>query len=215
MISVLQRATVSFKLVMNTLALALHSWMSDLCNRAGRAGDSILGGCLKSCFLYSPSLQHKLFLSAKLFHSLFQIHGQTQSEVAATPWRVCFCEQQFKFSTGYQYECLSEVSVAHFRGETFLILAMIIGEYGYASSALVRTRIVPLDSGELGDQETIQEVGKICTNLTYSVGTAQESIKLLLSVESLMGNKMPFFHFKSYIASVPFRIQLIGQPSKM
>ena len=183
-------------------------------NRAGRAGDSIFGGCLKSCFLDSPSLQNKLFLKAKLFHSLFQIHGQTQSEVAATPWKVCFCEQQFKFGTGYQYECLSEVSVAHFRGETFLILAMIVGEYGYASSALVRTRIAPFDSGELGDQQTIQEVGKICTNLTYSVGTAQESIKLLLSVESLMGNKMPLSSLKVTLCPCPFGFNLSDNPPK-
>ena len=91
---------------------------------------------------------------------------------------------------------------------------MIVGEYGYASSALVRTRIAPLDSGELGDRQTIQEVGKICTNLTYSVGTAQESIKLLLSVESLMGNKMPLSSLKVTLRPCPFGFNLSDNPPK-
>ena len=120
---------------------------------------------------------------------------------------------RFKPRLMIQYECLSEVSVAHFRGETFLILAMIVGEYGYASSALVRTRIAPFDSGELGDRQTIQEVGKICTNLTYS-GTAQESIKLLLSVESLMGNKMPLSSLKVTLRPCPFGFNLSDNPPK-
>ena len=103
-------------------------------NRAGKAGDSIFGGCLNSCYLKTLSLQHKMVLTPKTFSSLFEINRQTQSEVAASPQKVCFCDghQLTEGSIGYNYHCLSESSVSHFRGETFHVLAMIVGEYGCA-----------------------------------------------------------------------------------
>ena len=55
---------------------------------------------------------------------------------------------------------------------------MIVGEYGCVSPALVRTVIAPGNSGELEEQQSVQELGKMCANLTYSVRTSQESIKL-------------------------------------
>ena len=94
---------------------------------------------------------------------MFQIHGQTQSDVAASPQKICFCDQdQFEGSVEYNYHCISEASILQFRGEIFLIHAMIVGEYGYASPALVRTVIAPGNSGELQEQQSIQELGKMC-----------------------------------------------------
>ena len=140
-------------------------------NRAGKAEDSIFGGCLHSCYLAPPfSLQHSMILTPKIISSLFQIREQTQSEVAASPHKICICDRdQFERSVGYNYNCLSKASIALYRGETFHVLAMIVGEYGYASPALVRTVIAPDSSGELGQQQNIQELGKMCENLTYSV----------------------------------------------
>ena len=56
--------------------------------------------------------------------------------------------------------------IAHFQGETFHVLAIAVGQYAYASPSLVRTRIAPGNSGELGGQQNIQEVGNKCGNLT-------------------------------------------------
>jgi len=54
-------------------------------NRARKAGDSIFGGCLNSCYTYlkTLSLQHKVIPTPQI-SSLFQIHERTQLEVAAT-----------------------------------------------------------------------------------------------------------------------------------
>ena len=38
-------------------------------------------------------------------------------------------------------------------------------EYGYASAALVPTVIAPGNSGELGEQQSVQEIGNMYINL--------------------------------------------------
>ena len=124
-------ATVSFKLATSTT----HRWMLELIvmegNQAGKAGDFILGGYLDSCYLATYSLQHKMILTLKIFSSLFQIHGQMQSEVAACPQKVCFCEKiSLKGMLGITTTVYLK-SVSQFRRETFHLLAMTVDEYGY------------------------------------------------------------------------------------
>ena len=184
-------------------------------NRAGKAGDSIFGGCLNSCYQKTFSLQHNIILAPKIFSSLFQINGQTQSEVAASPHKVCFCDgDQLEVSVGYNYHCLSEGSTSPFRGETFHVLAMIVGDYGYASPALVRTVIAPGDSGELGEQQSIQDLGKKCANLTYSVRTPQESLNLQLKIESLTDNQMHTTILNISFRPCPLGFNLSDNPPK-
>ena len=184
-------------------------------NRAGKAGDSIFGGCLSSCYLTMLSPLHKTILRPKLFSSLFQIHGQTQSEVAAIPHKVCLCDgDQLEGSVGYKYHCISDAIIAQFRGETFHVLAVIVGDYGYASPALVRTVIAPGDAGELGEQQSIQELGKKCANLTYSVRTPQESLNLQLEIESLTDNQMHLTLLNISFRPCPLGFNLSDTPSK-
>ena len=85
-------------------------------NKAGRAGDSIFGGCLESCYLKTPSIQ-PFFLTFEVFQSLFQIDGAfTQSEVAANTHKICFCVQYLEVSSSVD-------EIAGFKGETLHILA--------------------------------------------------------------------------------------------
>ena len=184
-------------------------------NRAGKAGDSIFGGCLNACYLETLSPLHQTILRPKFFSSLFKICRQTQSEVAAIPQKVCFCgRDQFEGNVGYDYHCISEFSIAQFRGETFHVPAMVVGEYGYASPALVRTVIAPGDSGELEEQQSIQELGKKCANVTYSVRTIQESLILHLSVEGLMDDDMPHTILNVSFRPCPLGFTLSGNPPK-
>ena len=74
--------------------------------------------------------------------------------------------------------------IAGFKGQTLHILTMAVGQYGFASPAFVCTRIASDNSAELGDRQSIQELGNECGNLTYSVRTSQQSIQLHLSVET-------------------------------
>ena len=184
-------------------------------NRAGKAGDSIFGGCLNSCYQTLLLPTRRQLLTAKTFSSLFQIHGQTESEVATSPHKICFCDtDKFEGSVGYTYHCLSETSTVHFRGEIFHVLAMIVGEYGYASPGIVRTMIAPGNSGELEEQQSIQELGKMCANLTYTVRSSQESIRLYLSVESLTDNEMPLAILNISFRPCPLGFNLSDSPPK-
>jgi len=91
---------------------------------------------------------------------------------------------------------------------------MIVGKYGYASPALVRTVIAPGNSGELQEQQSIQELGKMCANLTYSIRTSQEFIKLHLSVESLMDDQMPLTIINISFLPCPLGFNLSDNPPK-
>jgi len=89
-------------------------------NRAGRAGDAIFGGCLNYCNLAILSHHHWMTRTPKHFLSLFQIRGETQSEIAASPQKICFCDgDQKKVNVRYNYHCSSKVNTAHLWGETF------------------------------------------------------------------------------------------------
>ena len=150
-------------------------------NRAGIAGDSIFGGCLETCYLNTVS-SLQIHLTPEIFQTLFQISGvQTQSEFASRPYKICFCDHSFEVS----YNCSSVTKIAYFQGETFHVLAKSVSQFGYASPALVRTVIAPGNSGELGGQQDIQELGNECDNLTYSVRTSQKSIQLYLLVTAV------------------------------
>ena len=188
-------------------------------NRAGKAGDSIFGDCLNFCLQKTLSLQDDYetttFLTPKIFSSLFEIHRQTQSEIAASPQKVCICDgNQLEGSFGYNYRCYSEGSISIFRGGMFLVSAMTVGWYGYASPALVRTVIAPGDSGELEEQQGVQELGNMCANLTYSVRSSQEFIKLHLSVESQMDDNIPHAEISISFRPCPLGFNLSDNPPK-
>ena len=175
-------------------------------NRAGIAGDSIFGGCLESCYL-NAGLSQKMPLTPEIFQSLFRIQGvQTQSELASRPHKICFCDHHFEI----RYNCSSVSEIAHFPGEIFNVLAMAVGQYAYASPALVRTVIAPGSSGELGGQQDIQELGNTCGNLTYSVRTSQESILLYLLVTAV-SNPQPATLYVSFLPC-PLGFNLSGEP---
>jgi len=130
----------------------------------------------------------------KTFHHSSKIHQQTQSEVAASPRKICFCDRvQFEGSVGYNYHCISKTSIAPV--------------------------IAPGNSGELEEQRSVrtgtgQDVCKMCANLTYSVRTSQESIELHLSVVSLMDNQMPLSILNILFCSCPLGFNLSSSPPK-
>ena len=175
-------------------------------NRAGIAGDSLFGGCLETCYLNTVSSQ-RMSLTLEIFYSLFQISGvQTQSEFASRPYKICFCDHSFEVS----YNCSSVTKIAYFQGETFHVLAKSVSQFGYISPAPVRAVIAAHDSGELGEQQDIQELGNECGNLTYSVRTSQESILLYLLVTAV-SNPQPALLFVSFLPC-PLGFNLSGEP---
>ena len=175
-------------------------------NRAGIAGDSIFGGCLETCYLNTVSSQH-MSLTPEIFQSVFQISGvQTQSEFASRPYKICFCDQSFEVT----YNCSSVTKIAYFQGETFHVFAKAAGQFGYVSPALVCTVIAPGNSGELGGQQDIQELGNECGNLTYSVRSSQRSIQFYLTVIAI-SDPQPAILSVSFLPC-PLGFNLSGEP---
>ena len=118
----------------------LQNWMSGLKWRATKLAAQetrSLEGCLESCYLQTQSIQ-PLSLTMEVSQSLVLIGGvHTQSELAAIPYKICFCGNIFEV----RYNCSSMTEIVGFKGETFHVLAKAVGQYGFASPAVVRTRI--------------------------------------------------------------------------
>ena len=166
-------------------------------NMAQKAGDSIYGGILDWCSNGISLL------------SVFEINGtQSQSEIASIPYKVCFCPNTF---TGHSCQTTSNATV--FRGQTFQKAVIGSGQYGYASPAVISISFLAGFTGELGERQTIQEAGRTCTNITLSIRTREELIKLELSVES---PSIPFLLAVLTVSFLPcpFGFNLTGNPPK-
>ena len=148
-------------------------------NTAGLGGDSIFGRCFEKCYP-SGSEQHLLNFAKgdniTAIQSLFGIRGKpSHSDIAAFPSKVRFCNDIMN--------CSSRINVTVFQGEKFNVNVSAVWRHCYSSTAIIRARILPENSGAVGERQNIQEVKKTCTNLTYSIKTDRDSVQLILSVE--------------------------------
>jgi len=168
-------------------------------NTAQKAGDSIYGGKLDSCS------------NAISLLSVFEINGtQSQSEIASEPYKVCFCPNTF---TGHSCQTTSNATV--FRGQTFQKTVIGSGQYGYATPAVIRISFSAGFTGELGERQSIQEVGRRCTNITLYIRTSLEFIELELSVEgSSISVPLAAAVLTVTFLPCPFGFQLTGTPPK-
>ena len=180
-------------------------------NTAGLAGDSVFGGCLDSCLLKTSS-NSEMTLEKSTFWSLVQIYGNhSQSEVAALPDKVCFCNED---SVGQS--CPLTDSTEVYRGEVFRVGIMASGQYNYASAAIVRSMIAPAFTGELGESEGIQELKSTCRFLPYSIKTTLEFIELYLFITDcqMVGVLDTPTILNVTFLPCPFGFELWGHPPK-
>ena len=180
-------------------------------NTAGIAGDSVFGGCLDSCILKTSS-SSEMTLEKSIFWSLVHIYGNhSQSEVAALPYKVCFCNED---SVGQSCPLIDSIKV--YRGEVFRVGIMASGQYNYASAAIVRSMIAPAFTGELGESEGIQELKSTCRFLPYSIKTTHEFIELYLFITDckMVGVLDTPTILNVTFLSCPFGFELWGHPPK-
>ena len=152
-------------------------------NTAEVAGNSIYGGSLEACHLHYHNsnvsrILSNLKINSAFFQFIFKINKGTHSmsEVTSDPFQICFCDIN-------KLECVTETHVEVYRGQAFHIPAVGVGQFNNASPAIVRT-IIPSDhTGELGEKQTIQELGRVCGLLSYIVRSSENATQLQISVE--------------------------------
>ena len=173
-------------------------------NTAEVAGDSIYGGLFETCYteynskispfeipldLYT-SVRSNAFAIAKLNFTIFQIFKinngmQSISEVTSDPFKICFCDKKFCLN---KLDCVTEAHIEVYRGQAFHIPAVGVGQFNNSSPSIVRT-IIPSDyTGELGERQDVQELGRVCGFLSYIVRSSENTTQLQISVESTNSN---------------------------
>ena len=149
-------------------------------NTAEVAGNSIYGGSLETCYF-----EYATFLLKTNF-TLFQIFiinkgTHSMSEVTSDPFKICFCDENFAMN---KLECGTEAHIEVYRGQAFHIPAVGVGQFNNSSPSIVRT-IIPSDhTGELGEKQNVQELGRVCGFLSYIVRSSKNTTQLQISVES-------------------------------
>ena len=178
-------------------------------NTAGKAGDSVYGGCLETCFIQLRPSQKVIHLTEKIFYSIFHIFGSVSpSAVASSPRRVCFCSNQ---TVGHGCPTLSTAHV--FQGQQFYVHAVAVGQFNYASPAVVRSEITGIP-GKLGERQNLQELPNSCGTLTYSILTSAASMPLQIFVESPLSSRIPPAVLHVTFLPCPLGFDLSGDPPK-
>lgn len=184
-------------------------------NTAKIAGDFIYGGYLETCYLKIKSQNGYDFrlqqITAATLWSTVRAHSHSQSEVAAKPVRVNFCDVH---SVGNSCSFVKHVSV--FRGQLFHVHAMAVGQFCYATPAMVFSKVAPQYVGELGVRQSAQELGNTCGALTYSVRTPDDFIQILLCLSLECDSNIlnqPAILSVSFLPC-PFGFELSGHPPK-
>ena len=156
-------------------------------NTATVAGNSIYGGLLETCYLeystdisliniditldrldcYSSVTFYTSYPNFPIFQ-IFKINNGTHSmsEITSDPFKICFCDENFGLN---KLDCITEASIEVYRGQAFHIPAVGVGQFNNSSPSIVRT-IIPSDyTGELGERQNVQELGRFCGYLLSGV----------------------------------------------
>ena len=157
-------------------------------NSAEVAGNSIYGGSLETCYLEYNSILSQAFATflLKTNFTIFQIFTvndgtHSMSEVTSDPTQICFCDETSYMS---KQECVTEAIIKVYRGQVFHIPAVGVGQFNNTSPSIVRT-IIPSDhTGVLGERQSVQELGRVCGFLSYTVRSSENTTQLHISVES-------------------------------
>ena len=162
-------------------------------NSAVVAGDSIYGHSLKSC---SSAFQQICF------------NGLYSTSVISSPaYKVCFCTGVSKGEG-----CNTTANRQVFPGETFTVSATSVGFFEGASPAIVRTNVISIEPAQLGPRQNVQDLGRECGELTFSVLTAATNVELHLEIESRLGSRYPPSIVTVEFQTCPFGFNLSAAP---
>ena len=180
-------------------------------NSAGIAGDLIYGGSLDSCFF--STLNGYVQLDYDMLLKIFQTFNPlNSSEIASNPYMVCFCNATFSHGRG---KCTRTMEITVFQGQEFKISAATAGQYGGASPGVVRTKLVTVKkNAKFGPRQNVQQLGRECGDLTYSIRTSANSAELYLYVESALNSPWSPSIIHVSLQPCPSGFELSGDPPK-
>ena len=143
-------------------------------NHAIAGGPNIYGGLLDRCTLSPNSeIQLKNNVSINGLTNLIQISEINKNSISSQPVKVCLCDRGRK-------NCTLELSpVQVMKGHVFNVSVVAIDQVGHNLNASIQTSLVS-SLGGLGENQAIQNIDKVCTNISFSVFSPHQSEKLTL-----------------------------------
>ena len=188
-------------------------------NTASIKGNSIYVKGGEPCEVLQENVYGDLHPS--IFWSIFTIHGMNQ--IAATSYKVCFCLDSCAGSLPEwmkEDECPTVYNITVYRGKSFNTTVVGVGQYNYPITSVLQTSLESESgSARLGIRQHAQELSYSCTNVTYSIASIEDEVKLFLSVEnsvlslgSALLSSTPTI-LKVTLLPCPFGFELLGMPS--
>ena len=181
---------------------AISSKINFTSNTAQYAGSALYGGYIDTCFPYKqfqqsvnenfmgltdyifneaalPQNQVQFFdAGLQLFDALFNFHQSGLSVVSSDPAFVCFCEK------GYPNCTTNQKHVSVYPGQVFAVSAVAVGQRdGVVPGVVVAEFADDSDSHVLDDFQASQEVGRVCTNLNYTIFSNESYEELIFVAE--------------------------------
>ena len=129
-------------------------------NSAGVAGDAVYGGNLEAC-------------NSVLEKTYFDGNDDNTSLITSDPSQVCFCEY------GRPQCNVTQYNVTAYRGQSFTVLAVAVGQRNGTTPTVVLAETT--GTAVLGDSNELQETGRKCTQLNYSIASQNSFEQITLS----------------------------------
>ena len=185
----------------------VHPLLYFKSNRAAKGGDTIFGGCLSNCSIYSNTTNKiavvDITRKEDIFWKLTQFDGpQSTSTFAEYPERVVFCTSN-ENDTSHN----TSLHLTAYRGIFFDISLMVVDKNYHSSVGIVYAKSEPQSKMEIKfgeNNDTIKTLKYCFTYLSYII-TKQELVTLNLLLE---GERSTYTQLTVQLKNCPFGFKL-------
>ena len=157
----------------------------NLQNNFAPTGTALYGGKIDECYFLvdntpwtSKYLSHQH--SGHYFNKTFN-YTTNPKAISSDPISVCLCEDDHKHKGCQNLKKVKRLSISP--GETFKISATVVGQRQGAVSGIIIAEFYPQNKVvNISDIEITQQVKMNCTELTYTVRSLRENIRVNLTL---------------------------------
>ena len=145
-------------------------------NSASFAGSALYGGWIDICRTRKDN--HIPYVASYYYIKFYGSPGDP-SVVSSNPSRVCICNNSLP-------DCnVTVLNITVYPGQTFRIQAVAVGQRFGTVPSIVQAEIACADgnTSAVGELEYFQGVNKVCTDLRYTVKSANSRERILLKVD--------------------------------
>lgn len=152
-------------------------------NNNASTGTAVYGGQIDNCYFLVDNKPQTVKMishlpSGEIFNNTFKYAlSPTRNVISSDPLNVCFCKNDTPV-------CNENIERSISPGETFTVAAVVVGQRQGNVSGYVVAQFSPPNNVyvNISQNETLQQVDMKCTNLTYTVHSQRENIKVNLSL---------------------------------